>query len=66
MGVGSLSREDPLEEEIPVFLPETFHGQRTLAGYNPKGHKQLDTTEQENTKKLNSVTVQMVSCNIYV
>ena len=30
---------------IPVFLPEEFHGQRSLAGYNPWGHKELDMTE---------------------
>ena len=30
----------------PVFLPREFHGQRSLAGYSPWGHKELDTTEQ--------------------
>ena len=29
-----------------VFLPEKSHGQRRLAGYSPRGHKDLDTTEQ--------------------
>ena len=29
-----------------VFLPGKPHGQRSLAGYNPRGHKELDTTEQ--------------------
>ena len=29
----------------PVFLPEESHGQRSLEGYSPKGHKELDTTE---------------------
>ena len=29
----------------PVFLPGEFHGQRSLAGYNPRGHKELDMTE---------------------
>ena len=28
-----------------VFLPGEFHGQRSLAGYSPWGHKELDTTE---------------------
>ena len=23
----------------PVFLPVEFHGQRSLAGYSPRGHK---------------------------
>ena len=27
----------------PVFLPEEFHGQRNLAGYNPWGCKQSQT-----------------------
>ena len=30
----------------PVFLPGEFHGQRSLAGYSPYGHKKLDTMEQ--------------------
>ena len=29
----------------PVFLPGEFHGQRSLAGYSPWGHKESDTTE---------------------
>ena len=29
----------------PVFLPGEFHGQRSLAGYSPLGHKESDTTE---------------------
>ena len=30
----------------PVFLPGEFHEQRSLVGYSPWGHKQLDKTEQ--------------------
>ena len=30
----------------PVFLPGEFHGQRSLAGYGPWGHKELGSTEQ--------------------
>jgi len=30
----------------PVFLPGELHGQRSLAGYSPWDHKELDTTEQ--------------------
>ena len=36
-----------LEEEwypSPVFLPGKPHGQRSLAGYSPKGCKESDTT----------------------
>ena len=29
----------------PVFLPGEFHGQRSLGGYSPRGHKESDTTE---------------------
>ena len=28
-----------------LFLPGESHGQRSLVGYNPWGHKELDTTE---------------------
>ena len=30
---------------LPVFWPGEFHGWRTLVGYSPWGHKELDTTE---------------------
>ena len=33
-------------QPIPVFLPGESHGQRSLEGYSPWGHKELDTTEQ--------------------
>ena len=33
------------------FLPEKSHGQRTLAGYSPKDHKELDTTEMSNNEQ---------------
>ena len=29
----------------PVFLPGKSHGQRSLTGYGPWGHKESDTTE---------------------
>ena len=32
-------------QSTPVFLPGEFHGQRSLAGYSPWGHKESDTTE---------------------
>jgi len=46
--VRSLDWEDPLEEEMattPVFLPGTSHGQTSLVGYSPWGHKESDMTE---------------------
>ena len=33
-------------QPTPVFLPGEFHGQRSLVGYSPQGHKESDTTEQ--------------------
>ena len=32
-------------QPTPIFLPGEFHGQRTLAGYSPWGHKESDMTE---------------------
>ena len=32
-------------QPTPVSLPEKSHGQRSLVGYSPWGHKQLDMTE---------------------
>ena len=32
-------------QPTPVFLPEEFHGQRSLVGYSPWGHRESDTTE---------------------
>ena len=31
----------------PVFLPGESHGQRSLAGYSPQGHKESDMTERQ-------------------
>jgi len=36
-------------QPTPVFLPGKSHGQRSLAGYSPWGHREPDTTEQLNT-----------------
>ena len=30
---------------IPIIRTGEFHGQRSLAGYSPQDHKQLDMTE---------------------
>ena len=45
--VRSLGWEDPLEKEMAShysFLPGESHG--FLAGYSPRGRKELDTTER--------------------
>ena len=45
--VQSLGWEDPLEKEMaPVLLPGKSHGQRSLVGYSPQGHKESDMTER--------------------
>ena len=44
-----LSWEDPLEEGKAThssILSEESHGQRSLVGYSPWGHKELDMTER--------------------
>ena len=32
-------------QPTPVFLPGESHRQRSLTGYGPQGHKELNTTE---------------------
>ena len=44
--------KDPLKKGMvptPVLLPIKSHRQRSLVGYSPCGHKELDTTEHLNT-----------------
>ena len=36
-------------QPTPVFLPEEFHGQRSLVGYSLWDHKEFDTNEQLST-----------------
>ena len=33
------------QQPTPVVLPGKSHGQRSLAGYSPWGHKESDMTE---------------------
>ena len=33
------------QQPTPVSLPGEFHGQRSLVGYSPWGHEELDMTE---------------------
>ena len=35
-------------KSTPVFWPEQSHGQRSLAGYRQRGHKESDSTKQLN------------------
>ena len=32
-------------QPTPVFLPGEFHGEQSLAGYRPQGHKELNVIE---------------------
>ena len=49
MKVSFLGQEHPSWrrkwQPTPVFLPGKSHGQRSLVGYSPWGHKDLHTTE---------------------
>ena len=56
--VRSLTWEDPLEKKwqpTPAFLPGEFHGQRSLVGCSPWGHKESDTTERQTLCHTNNV-----------
>ena len=49
--VRSLGWEDALEKGVkwlptPVFLPGESHGQKSLAGYSPWNHNELDAIER--------------------
>ena len=48
-GLGRLPKSRKWQP-IPVFLPGKFHGQRSLVGYSPWGHTELDTTEHAHTQ----------------
>ena len=39
-------------QPTPVFLLGESHGQRSLAGYSPRGRKESDMTEQLHTHTL--------------
>ena len=57
--VQSLGWEDPLEEGTPLQYSwlENPHGQKSLVGYSPWGHKESDTTEQLSTAQHITITV---------
>ena len=64
MCVPSLGWADPLEESMTThssILPGESHGQRSLAGCSPWGHKESDTTEGLSTahelRRMNSTQV---------
>ena len=51
--VPSLGQEDPLEKEMAThfsILPGEAQGQRSLAGYRPRGHKRLSNSPPTTAK----------------
>ena len=50
-------------QHILVVFPVKFHGQRSLAGYSPKGCKELDTTEHTHT---HTHTHTHIQCSSYL
>ena len=42
-------------QPTPVFLTGKFHGQRSLVGYSPWGHRELDMTEPLYFTKFHSI-----------
>ena len=43
--IQSLGQEDPLEGEMATHSSILAHGQGSLGGYSPWGHKELNMTE---------------------
>ena len=50
----------------PVFLPGESHGLRNLAGCNPQGHKESDTTEQLSLSRLETELRQNIKCSPFL
>ena len=68
VGLDPWVRKIPWRREwqpTPVFLPGEFHGQKSLEGYSPWGHKESDTKEQLSThaqiSKYNDVGIQALN-----
>ena len=57
-------------QPTPVFLPRKFHGQRSLMGYSPRGHKESDTTEHTRARThTHTHTVpssQRIGCSLHI
>ena len=62
-----LGWEDALKKETattPVFLFTEFHGQRSLEGFSPRGHQELDMTEWLTLSLSHSVDIKL--CDIHI
>ena len=64
----SLGWEDPLKGNAPtpVFEPGEFHGQRSLVGYSPWGHRESDATERLKHKLWPSIPKQSTGMHSFV
>ena len=45
-------------QPIPVFFPGQFHGERSLVGYSPWDHNELDTDEHTLALYLEDVSIE--------
>ena len=52
----------------PIILPLEFHGQRSLVGYTPWGHKDLEMTERliHNTKLISIFIGVIIASTFYL
>ena len=50
-------------QPTPIFLPRESHGQKSLVGYSPSGHKKLDTTKSNLAQHL-FVQISFCACTI--
>ena len=51
-------------QPTPVFLLGESHGQRSLAGYSPWGHKESDTSSSTPVEKVKSYAVKHYHCQL--
>ena len=49
---------------VPVFLPEKSHGQRSLAGYSPRGRKESDMTERLNHDNTDQIDMYLLNTSL--
>ena len=60
--VQSLDEEDPLEKEMAThcsILAGKSHGQKSLAGYSPRGREELDANEEPNNSRMCTKSLQI-------
>ena len=65
MCVRSLGQEDPLEKGMATsssVLPRKVHGQRSLVGYSPWGHKDSDVIQWLNNKREKTTGYKLLKC----